>query len=246
MPRDAKEDAMVTATQVADWIVRFRYEEFAAPVDSMSLEKLVYYAQSFHLALTDRELFPEHIAAWRQGPVVPPVWDRYRKYEANPIIPAGVGKRIDASLEDFLREVVIFFGNYTAIQLSNATHAEEPWQKAREGFSRSDNSNIVIPKDHLKSYYCALVSAGEAALSRHELLDVAAEPRWGNLYVAGICCRRMLGHPFYNPGLAKRLSEKTPELPELGDDFYAPIGKPSDFQVEEQPRIGLHARRKDR
>jgi uncharacterized phage-associated protein len=217
---------MVTATQVADWMVRFRYEDFAAPVDAMSLEKLVYYAQSFHLALTDRELFPEHIAAWRHGPVVRPVWDRYRKYEANPIIPEGAGKRVDASLEDFLREVVIFFGNYTAVQLSNATHAEEPWQKAREGFSRTDNSNIVIPKDHLKSYYCGLVSTGEEALSRHELLDVVAEPRWAHLYVAGICHRRMFGHPLYNPGLAKRLSEKAPELPELGDDFYAPIGKP--------------------
>jgi uncharacterized phage-associated protein len=217
---------MITATQVADWIVRFRYEEFAAPVDPMSLEKLIYYAQSFHLALTDRELFPEHIAAWRHGPVVQPVWERYRKFEASPIIPEGAGKRVDTSLADFLREIVIFFGNYTAIQLSNATHAEEPWQKARQGLSKTENSNVVIPKDQLKSYYHALVSAGEEALSRHELLDVVPEPRWAYLYVAGICQRRMLGHPLYNPGLAKRLSEDAPELPELGDDFYAPIGKP--------------------
>jgi hypothetical protein len=173
-----------------------------------------------------KELFREEIAAWRHGPVVRRVWDRYRSHQANPIVPVGTGKRLDASLEDFLREVVIFFGNYTALQLSNATHAEEPWQKAREGFSRNDNSDVVIPRDHLQSYYCALVSTGEEALSRHELLDVVPEPRWANLYVAGICRRRMFGHPLYIPGLAKRLSEKTPELPDLGDDFYAPIGKP--------------------
>jgi uncharacterized phage-associated protein len=225
--RAPKQDAtMVTATQVADWIVRFRYEEFAVPVDPMSLEKLIYYAQSFHLALTNRELFAEPITAWRRGPVVSSVWDRYRKYDASPIIPQGAGQRVDTSLADFLREIVIFFGNYTAIQLSNATHAEEPWQKARQGFSKTENSNVVIPTDQLKSYYHALVSLGEEALSRHELLDVVPEPRWAYLYVAGICQRKMFGHPLYDPQLAKRLSEKTPELPELGDDFYAPIGKP--------------------
>jgi uncharacterized phage-associated protein len=217
---------MTTATQVADWIVRFRYEEFAAPVDPMSLEKLIYYAQSFHLALRDRELFPDQIAAWRHGPVVRAVFDRYCSYQANPIILEGAGKRLDSSLEDFLREVMVFFGSYTAIQLSNATHAEEPWQKAREGFGRYANSNVVIPKEHMKAYYCTLVSTGEEALSRQELLDVVAEPRWAHMYVAGICQRKMLGHPLYNPGLAKRLSEKAPALPDLGDDFYEPIGKP--------------------
>jgi hypothetical protein len=33
---------MTSATRVADWIVRFRHDALAVPVDPMSLEKLAY------------------------------------------------------------------------------------------------------------------------------------------------------------------------------------------------------------
>lgn len=221
---------MVSATRVADWIVRFRHDALAVPVDPMSLEKLAYYAQSFYLALHGEALFKDEVTAWKHGPVIRAVWDTYREYGAQPIIPSGNGSDFKTEVEEFLAEVISFFGSFTAIQLSNATHAEDPWLKARSGFTRYQSSDIVIPKDHLRSYYCELVAIGEEALSRHELLDVVPHPRWANFYVAGICNRRMYGHPFYNPSLAKRLSEKVPELPDLDDDFYAPIGKP-DYMV---------------
>ncbi len=47
---------MHTATQIADWIVRFRAEA-AAPVDPMSLQKLLFYAKAFHLARHGEPLF---------------------------------------------------------------------------------------------------------------------------------------------------------------------------------------------
>ena len=55
---------MLTATQIADWIVRFRAEA-AAPVDPMSLQKLLFYAQAFHLARHGEPLFLEKFKAWR-------------------------------------------------------------------------------------------------------------------------------------------------------------------------------------
>jgi len=57
---------MHSATQIADWIVRFRAEA-AAPVDPMSLQKLLFYAQAFHLARHGDALFADKFKAWVDG-----------------------------------------------------------------------------------------------------------------------------------------------------------------------------------
>jgi uncharacterized phage-associated protein len=225
--------AMLAATDVADWIVRFRNDDLAAPVDAMSLDKLSYYAQCFWLALHRERLFEDEIRAWRHGPVIRSIYDAYREHGAQPIIPTGRPAIIEKAIEEFLESVVIFFGGYTAIQLSNATHAEEPWIKARKGYSRRDNSDVLMPVDFLRSYYCRLISDGELALSQHELLDVVPEPRWAAYYVAGISRRLMQSHPLYHASLAKRLLEPVPELGTLADDFFSPIGKPDFVEFED-------------
>jgi uncharacterized phage-associated protein len=62
--------ALVSANDVASVIVA----RSGAWIDSMSLQKLLYYVQAWHLAITDEPLFPEQIKAWKDGPVVPQVW----------------------------------------------------------------------------------------------------------------------------------------------------------------------------
>ena len=225
---------MPTAIQIADWIVRVRHDEMDAPVDSMSLEKLVYYAQCFHLALTGEELFPDEIRAWKLGPVIPSIYNIYREHGAHPIIPTpGDTPRLDARIEVFLFELLACFGRYNAVQLSNATHAEDPWLSARHGYGRHDNSNVLIPVNQMRRYYCTLISEGEEALSRHELLDVVSEPRWAGLYVAGICSRRIFNHPFYRAALAKKISQPVPELEDLPSDFYSPVKSRSLIEFRE-------------
>jgi uncharacterized phage-associated protein len=224
---------MPTATQIADWIVRFRHDDLAAPVDPMSLEKLTYYAQAFRLAMTGKPLFDDEIRAWRHGPVIRAVYDIYREHGAQPIIPTPGVVSVEQELADFLSEVATFFGSYTAPQLSKASHAEEPWIRARGSFQRHDESDTAMPIEHIRSYYSSLMADGEEGLSRHELLDVVPEPRWAHLYVAGISVRRMRSHPLYSATLAKKLSETVPRLDDLPADLYAPIGKPNFIEFED-------------
>jgi uncharacterized phage-associated protein len=208
---------MPRAMGVANWLVQYRADEMAAPVDPMSLEKLVYYAQAFHLALFNRPIFDDEIRAWRHGPVVRSVYGRYNG--ALPIErPVGEVASLDQDTEAFLREVVSFFGGLTALTLSDATHQENPWKNAREGFSHDQNSDVHIPNAHLREYYSRLIEEGELALSRQELLSVLEEPRWGALYVAGISARRMARHPLYRPILAKKLSEPVDDGEDAGTD----------------------------
>ena len=160
---------MPAATQVAEWIVRHSAEDLAVPVDPMSLEKMVYYAQCFYLALKREPLFMDEIHAWRFGPVVRSVYDRYSAFDSNPIVlEEGDWPSLDEKIEDYLVQIVSFFGRYTALKLSDATHSEEPWIIARHGLSRPQNSDVLMPVQQLKQYYCGLISDGEEALSRQD------------------------------------------------------------------------------
>jgi uncharacterized phage-associated protein len=213
---------MQTAKDIADWIVRHSWNDLGAPLDPMSLEKLLYYAQCFHLVLHDYPLFPDEILAWQKGPVVPAVYNQYAAFGAGPIVPdEDEPPAFSIGLQQHLGQIVSFFGRYTAIRLSDATHLEQPWSDARDGVPRNVASGVVIPQIVMKSYYRALMNDGEAALSRQELLAVVSEPRWASLYIAGICARRMTAHPFYDVALAQRLSEPVPDAPTVTEEFYA-------------------------
>jgi uncharacterized phage-associated protein len=214
-----------TANDIAEWFVRYSADELGAPVDPMSLEKLTYYAQAFHLVLKDEPLFRDEIQAWKLGPVIPSVYKRYAGYGSDPIV-LPIEDAVASSgseIETFLAEVVGFFCRHTSINLSRATYLENPWIDA------SESSDNTISQSSLKTFYRALTEDGENALSRCELLDSAPEPRWSSFYVAGICWRKMKRHPFYDGVLAKQLSNtSTDERPVFPESFYSPV-KGRDF-----------------
>src|ERR1700722_9730113 len=45
---------------------------------AMKLQKLVYYCQAWHLAWTENPLFMEKIEAWRNGPVIPQLFNLHK------------------------------------------------------------------------------------------------------------------------------------------------------------------------
>jgi uncharacterized phage-associated protein len=216
---------MPAAADIADWIVRFRADDMGVPIDPLSLEKHLFYAQSFWLVLSGRPLFDDEFEAWRNGPVVAEVYHAYKGFGSNLIIPTDGRTRSlgDSEIEAYIEDVVDFFGGYTAIQLSRATHSEEPWQKARDGVEKHGLSRNIIPKAEMHRYYSLLMSDGEDALSCQEMLGILPDPRWGWMYVAGISARKMSFHPFYHIPLAEKLSEAVPIAPALPSDFYQPL-----------------------
>lgn len=189
----------------------------------MSLEKLIYYAQAFHLVLNDEPLFREEIQAWQWGPVIPVVYKTYAEYGSSPILPINqIVASLGEELDRFLTEIIGFFRRHTATNLSRATHLESPWIDAM------DSSDSAISQLSLRTFYRSLIEDGEKALSRSELLSSAPEPRWSSFYVAGICWRKMNKHPFYDGVLANQLSRPQEERRSFPEGFYAPA-KGRDF-----------------
>lgn len=132
---------MNTARQVAHYFLSFTDEEAGEFISNMKLQKLCYYAQGFHLALTGKPLFPESIEAWTHGPVIPALYRSYKGCGAGAILPNG---GFDPSVFDkdtraLMDEVFEMYGQYSAGKLRNMTHEEAPWKDA---YAQAPSSEI--------------------------------------------------------------------------------------------------------
>lgn len=119
---------MYKAIDVANTILKIGCEHNIS-ISNMKLQKLLYYAQGWYLALNDDPLFIEDFKRWAFGPVCPSVYNKFKKFEANPIpCLSPKGELIeDEDIKKFLTKIVTSYGKYTAVQLSEISHTEMPW-----------------------------------------------------------------------------------------------------------------------
>ena len=124
----------VTAHEVAQYFVSLVDEDAGDSISNLKLQKLLYYAQGFHLAFFDQVLFPEAIKAWMYGPVVPQVWHKYKDFGSGPISVEPVNlERYSPRTREFLDEVYEVYGQFTAPRLRDMKHSEPPWKNTRQG-----------------------------------------------------------------------------------------------------------------
>ncbi|MEB3147677.1 MAG: type II toxin-antitoxin system antitoxin SocA domain-containing protein [Sphaerospermopsis sp.] len=145
---------MIDCLTVARYFIIKAYQDgIEAEMTNMTVQKLLYYAQSLHLAMYDQQLFPEEIQAWRYGPVCPPAYRFYSEFEAKQLpIPSQESlSEISEDYKQLLEEVWEYFGGYHAYRLSDMTHLEFPWKKARQGLPPQAASTTVILLEDLKA-----------------------------------------------------------------------------------------------
>ncbi|MGA8142178.1 MAG: type II toxin-antitoxin system antitoxin SocA domain-containing protein, partial [Desulfobaccales bacterium] len=71
---------MISCVDVAKYFLSLTDEESGELISNLKLQKLVYYAQGFHLVFYDTPLFSERIEAWTYGPVVPDLYHEYKSH----------------------------------------------------------------------------------------------------------------------------------------------------------------------
>lgn len=150
--------AVTSANAVADYFIRFSHE-VGDPITNLKLQKLVYYAQAWYLALHGERLIPDAFQAWVHGPVCYPLYQRFRGYGWNPISEGVAAPRLPDGVEEHLREVMEAYGGFSAWDLERLTHAEEPWIRARAGLPLDQPSNNVISEDDMRTFYAARAAA---------------------------------------------------------------------------------------
>jgi len=153
MERGLAMEAKMSCRDVAKYFLTLSDEEVGELLSNLKLQKLVYYAQGFSLAINDQQLFSDSIEAWAHGPVIPTLYRDYKPYESAPIPrPDNFNlNRIDPNIKDLLDEVYSVFGQFSAWKLRNMTHEEPPWKEAWE------TNDKIISEDSMKSYFKTLL-----------------------------------------------------------------------------------------
>ncbi|MBC5794575.1 MAG: Panacea domain-containing protein [Sphaerospermopsis kisseleviana] len=138
---------MLSCHDVAKYFLSQADEDAGDLISNLKLQKLLYYAQGFHLALYNEPLFPEPVEAWIHGPVVPEVYHEYKNFGSSAIpIPEDIDFSIyDEKTVDLLDEVYSVYGQFSAWKLRNMTHNEEPW--------KDTDVSDVITHECLKKYF---------------------------------------------------------------------------------------------
>lgn len=145
------------------------------------MQKLLYYAQSSHLALHREPLFAEPIEAWSNGPVVRKVFNEHRKRFdiATPWPDASTLSEAEEALSPnetkVLSVVAESLGGWSADALVVSTHDEDPWVDARNGLAPDAHSNTVIHTDAMRSYFEAVCLPSGREPLRSELSPAAFE-----------------------------------------------------------------------
>lgn len=146
---------MAKARDVADLVL-----ESLGSATTMKLQKLLYYCQGWHLAWDAEPLFEERIEAWANGPVVRDIYDLHRgSFHLHHPLPDkwdADRTRLTPDERETVDVVVDFYRDWTADQLSRATHHERPWIEARDGLSPTDRGNREISLETMQDYFTGL------------------------------------------------------------------------------------------
>lgn len=118
-------------------------------LSNMKLQKLLYYLQGWYLAVKGEEVFPEEFKKWAWGPVVPPVYNKFRSYKADSIKqPHGTPTNIPEDISKAMDFVLKHYGRYTAVQLADLSHKEDPYLNTED--------YETISKVEILKYFSAL------------------------------------------------------------------------------------------
>lgn len=135
----------------------------AEEMTQMKLQKLVYIAQGWHLAISGEPLISDNIEAWKFGPVIRSLHSASSPYGRStirePLRPlfhptnAPLEVRDELTLR-FLSQVWSIYKKYSAFQLSMMTHQpDSPWSQTYT----THESGSVIKVPVIKEYYKRLL-----------------------------------------------------------------------------------------
>jgi uncharacterized phage-associated protein len=158
------------AVAVANFFIDTAVEDpDVGPVTQLKLQKLVYIAHGWHLAIYDEHLIKEPVEAWEFGPVVRDLYSRAGDYGSDPISDRldGTSSRStpelleipssDERTRNFLRSVWQTYREYSAVELTSITHKEDtPWYDTWERRGGKENKTDPIPSDTIKDHYKSL------------------------------------------------------------------------------------------
>jgi uncharacterized phage-associated protein len=147
---------MITANEAADFFIKQADVSSGDVMTHLKLQKLLYYAQGWHLALYGTPLFNDKIEAWAHGPVCPSVWRRFGDRGWDTLSSSDTRNSISTASkeeEHLLSEIWRVYGQFTAKRLEEMTHEETPYIEARGDLPEYAKCSEVITHRSMKAYF---------------------------------------------------------------------------------------------
>lgn len=151
--------AEINVDTIADWFI-VRSREVGDPITNLKLQKLVYYAQAWYVALYDKPLVRDEFQAWLHGPVSPRLYHRFKAARWRPIEDEITEPELPPEVKEHLEEIMEQYGGFSAWDLERLTHTETPWIEARKDVPSDANCENPISLDAMRSYYSSLLRDG--------------------------------------------------------------------------------------
>lgn len=131
----------------------FRARELDAgdTISNLKMQKLLYYAQGHFLATYGKPLFKDKIEAWKYGPVVKNVYDKFKHYGRNSIDFNELDNYNDSLYtKEHLDTLPFVYNKYniSARDLVEQTHNEIPWKNYYQEYRTQE-----IPQDVIKDFF---------------------------------------------------------------------------------------------
>jgi len=140
-------------------------ERQSLAIPQMKLQKLVYMAHGWNLAINHEPLIADRIEAWDGGPVIRAIWDHIRDYGynnknrllKNPLNNQPLKAVLSEKEQGIIDHVWSRYGGYSGLQLSNMTHKSgTPWSNAY--FGRGRNAKLI--NSDIQKHFIELGLAG--------------------------------------------------------------------------------------
>jgi uncharacterized phage-associated protein len=168
----SKQDMSYPAKTIADYFIKTAPAHGDNSLTPMKLQKLVYYAHGWYLAVTGEPLIDEPVQAWTYGPVIPSIYHQFKGFGDKPITELtsfyfdggrsfkreNVKLINDSPVVALLNKIWDLYGNFTGVQLSNATHEPgTPWHTIFEQNHGQLEKGQSIPNDLIEKHFESLL-----------------------------------------------------------------------------------------
>lgn len=112
------------------------------------LNKLCYYSKAMFLSLGKNKVISKEVEAWKNGPVFPYV---YGKYRYDDLLNDNIKINLTNDETKVLQIINRIYGYMSADDISNQTHIESPWSNLKEEVNKKHNP-VITDKSILDEY----------------------------------------------------------------------------------------------
>lgn len=161
---------------VARYFIENGIQDSVVDLTPMKLLKLTYLAHGWTLCFTDAPLIRESVQAWKYGPVIPSLYEYFKRYGRSPVDAAAeINVLPEMSqptpnqtkwIHGVLGGVWTAYKGYSGLQLSALTHIDgSPWHVTWFERGGKDRMGCAIDNLLIRDYFKALLPADRGAHS---------------------------------------------------------------------------------